>query len=69
MNVNIKDFAITMDIKNKGVELEVKEPNGGEHKGDLVVTKTGLIWCRGRTKRQNGKNISWNKFIEYMEAR
>ena len=43
MKVSIKDFTVTMEIKNKGVELDVYA-NDGTHRGDLVVTKTGLTW-------------------------
>jgi len=67
MKVSIKDLAVSMDIKNKGIELDVYD-NDGNHLGDLVITKTKLIWCHGRTKPENGNRITWNKFIELMEA-
>ena len=57
MNVSIKDLAVTMDVKNKGIELDVYD-NDGQHLGDLVVTKTKLVWCKGKTKAENGKAIS-----------
>jgi hypothetical protein len=68
MKVTIKNFAVTMEIKNKGVELDVYD-NRGEHLGDLVVTKTGLTWCRGRTTPANGQKISWEEFARLMQAR
>lgn len=68
MKVSIKDFAVTMEIKNKGVELDVYG-NDGTHRGDLVVTKTGLTWCKGKTTPANGKKISWDDFVTYMEFR
>ena len=40
----------------------------GNHLGDLVITKTKLIWCKGRTKPENGKAIKWRTFIEQMES-
>ena len=55
-----------MEIKNKGIELDVYD-NSGKHLGDLVVTKTKLIWCKGRTAPQNGRAISWVRFIEMMD--
>ncbi len=67
MNVNIKDLSVSMDIKNKGVELEIKDTDG-KHLGDLVVTKSKLIWCKGRRNRENGESISWKIFIDYMEG-
>lgn len=57
-----------MEIKNKGIELDVYD-NNEQHLGDLVVTKTKLVWCHGKTSVENGKAISWNDFIEYMQNR
>ena len=68
MKVAIKDFGLDLDIKNRGIEVSVADNDGG-HKGDLYVTKTGLIWCTGRTARENGKKISWDDFINDMVQR
>jgi hypothetical protein len=68
MQVDIKKFSVAMQVKTKGIELEVRSPDGQTHHGDLVVTKTGLTWCRGRTTPENGKPITWKAFIEYMES-
>jgi len=65
MKVFIKKLQVDMDIKNNGIELDVSETDGG-HKGDLYITKTQLIWCAGKTKRKNGKTISWDDFANYM---
>ena len=51
MKVSIKDLSVDMEIKNNGVELDVYTPDGSKHLGDLIVTKTGLNWCKGRTER------------------
>ncbi len=64
--VSIKSFDVDMDVKNNGVEFDVSH-NDGSHKGDLYVTKVGLIWCPGKTLRENGKKISWHDFAEYIE--
>jgi hypothetical protein len=63
--VKIKDFSVDMEIKNKGIELQVHIDD--EHQGDLVITKTGPEWCPGRTKAGNGLKISWKEFIEWAE--
>ncbi len=68
MKVTIKDFAIGMEIKSSGIEMEVRDTSGNQL-GDLIITKTQLIWCPGRTTRANGKTIRWVTFIEMMEAR
>ena len=62
MKVSVKKLSVNMDIKTKGVELEVRD-NQDQHLGDLYVTSTGLTWCRGRTTRRRGKKITWEKFI------
>jgi hypothetical protein len=66
MKVSVKDLSVTMEIKNNGIELDVYD-NAGKHLGDLVVTKSRLIWCKGKTDRKNGKPISWDEFIQMME--
>jgi len=68
MKVFIKDLSADIELKNNGVELEVRNPKG-EFLGDLVVTKSQLIWCKGKVKRENGKSISWKDFMAYMEGR
>lgn len=74
MKVKIKSFDVSMEIKNNGVELEVREPDDGktgkqgDRLGDCFVTKTGLVWCKGKTKRENGVQVSWKDFISWMES-
>jgi hypothetical protein len=68
VKVWIKDFAVDMELKNTGIELDVADPQGN-HLGDLIVTKTQLIWCQGRTRRENGKKIDWGEFIALMNER
>lgn len=67
VKVSIKDLSVDMAIKQNGMELDVYSPNGKDHLGDLVVTNTGLIWCKGRTLRKNGIKVSWSEFIRWME--
>ena len=57
---------VQMEVKNKGIEFEVRSPHG-DHLGDVVLTKTGLVWCKGKTDAKNGFKVSWNKFIEFAE--
>jgi hypothetical protein len=66
MNVNIKSFDVKMDVKNKGIEFEVRSPDGKTQLGDCYLTKTGLIWCPGKTKKKNGIGIKWEEFISLM---
>lgn len=68
MNVTIKDLSVEMEIKNKGVELDVYSPDGKTHHGDLIVTKSGMTWCKGKTGKPNGIKVSWAEFIKWAES-
>ncbi len=65
MKVSVKDFTVNMDVKTNGIEFEVRD-NNNRFRGDCFVTKTGLIWCEGKTPRENGERVSWNDFIDWM---
>jgi len=65
--VHVKSFDVEMEIKNKGVELEVRDTDG-TFLGDLIVTKTQIIWCKGKTSREHGKKLTWQKFADVMDT-
>lgn len=67
MKVVIKDFSVEMEIKNKGVDLQING-NNGEFKGQLSITRTGLIGCKGKTKRKTGVPVNWDQSIEWVEG-
>ncbi|HEX2986137.1 MAG TPA: hypothetical protein VHO71_04905 [Caproiciproducens sp.] len=67
MDVSIKRFDVEMLLKTNGMELDIKQPNGGEHIGDVVISKTGVTWCRGRTTPAHGISKSWDELIALME--
>lgn len=69
MNVKIKSFDVNMDVKKKGIELEVRTPNGDSQLGDCYVTMTSLIWCPGKTSKKNGIKIKWNDLINLMSSK
>ncbi len=54
MKVTIKKFNVEMEVKTNGIELGVRDDNGN-FLDDCYSTKTGLIWCEGRTTKSNGK--------------
>lgn len=68
MQVKIKDFVVAMEIKTSGIGLAIAHPSGRPHLGDLFVTAKGLIWCKGKTSRENGKAIKWKDFMAYMDG-
>lgn len=67
MDVNIKELQVEMPIKNNGITLSVAS-NDGKHIGNLIVTKTSLIYCAGKTQKENGVKIKWEDFIKYTES-
>ncbi|WP_105169923.1 hypothetical protein [Pseudoalteromonas sp. T1lg23B] len=64
MKVNIKSFDVAMEVKQKGVELEVRSPDGNNFHGDCYVTMTGLVWCLGKTSKAQGTKIKWEELME-----
>ncbi len=66
MDVEIKDFNVEMKVKNKGIKFSVRDPNNGRHKGNCYLTKTEITWCRGKTAKSNGKTVTWEDFICWM---
>jgi hypothetical protein len=67
MKVAIKSFDVQMDIKNRGIELEVKDTSG-KQVGDLFITRANVIWCPGKTTRANGITVNWQDFIQLMQS-
>jgi hypothetical protein len=69
MQVKIKSFDTgPIEILNNGIELEIRSPNGATQLGDLIVTKTRLEWCQGRTRAGNGVRKTWQEFIDWMNS-
>ena len=67
MKVSIKSFDVNMEVKTKGITFKVSD-NNGKHQGNLVLTKTRLTWCQGNQSLQNGKRVSWDDFISWMNG-
>lgn len=67
MKVSIKDLKVAMDVKNSGVEFQIND-NDDKQIGDLIITKANLIWCKGKTKKENGVKIKWEDFAAWAEG-
>lgn len=67
MKVRVKDLSIEMEVKSKGIEFGVRATDD-KHLGDLVLTNTGLTWCKGKISRKNGIKVRRKDFIAFMEA-
>ena len=55
-----------LEVKTKGIEFQVYD-NKDAFLGDCIVSKFGLTWCKGKTKRENGKKLKWRDFINSMQ--
>ena len=66
MDVSIKDLAVTMDLGNNGIELDVY--NGNNHLGDLRIGRGTIEWCKGQTRRGNGVQVNWSDLIKWLES-
>ena len=66
MQITSKEVVVGMMVKSDGIEFEIRDANK-KHWGALVLTMTGLTWCKGRRTRANGDHVSWEDFIEWME--
>jgi hypothetical protein len=63
MEVWIKSLEVDMQVKQKGIELEVRTKDGKDQLGDCYATMTGLVWCKGKTQKENGIKVKWEDFI------
>ncbi len=68
MAVEIKSLGLPIPIKTVGVEFEIRTTDNKEQLGDLYITGSKIIWCKGRTSKENGVSLSWDKFIKLVEA-
>ncbi len=67
MRVNIKQFNVDMEVKNSGIEFEVRSPDGKKHLGDLILTKSGVEWHKGRAS--SGPKKSWEELISFIDPK
>jgi len=68
MDIRIKEFAVDMNVENKGIELEVRSPDGSDQVGDCIVTKTQLTWCEGSIRRNKGTKIKWKDLATILSS-
>ena len=66
MKVKVKEFGLDLDVKTKGMVLDIYSPDGKRHLGDIQITKTGLTWCNG--KKRTGPKVTWQEFIDWMNS-
>lgn len=69
MNVIVKDFYVSMELKANGMELGVYTPDNQTQLGDCFVAMKGLTWCKGKTTRAKGILMPWETFIEICRSK
>jgi hypothetical protein len=65
MEVNVKKLDVAMQVKNNGIEFDIYD--GETFLGDFIVSKSGVIWCKGKTTRAKGKKVTWKALIAALE--
>ena len=63
MKVWIKKIEVEMQVKNNGVEFEVRSTDDTRQIGDCYATSTGLTWCLGKKTKQKGVQIKWGELM------
>ena len=58
-SAKIKNFSIEQILKTNGIEIQIDDKDG--QFGDIYVTKTGIIWCKGKTERSNGVKFTFDQ--------
>ncbi len=66
MRVSVKDLAVTMELGNNGIELDVFDGQDN-HLGDLRIGRGTIEWCKGRTRTGNGVRKTWEQLITFFE--
>lgn len=67
MAARIKSLDVDLQLGNNGVEIEVRTTDDSKQLGDLYVTRSGVIWCQGKTTRANGVKKCWDEVIQLFE--
>ncbi len=66
MKVSIKNFKVEMNLGNDGIELDIYDSKD-THLGDLRIGKAKIEWCKGATRKGNGKEVKWEQLIAFFE--
>ncbi|HEX3465974.1 MAG TPA: hypothetical protein VHS78_18140 [Candidatus Elarobacter sp.] len=66
MKVSVKDLAVTMNLGNNGITLDVYS-NDDKFLGDLRIGKATTEWCKGKTPAGNGHKVKWPDLIKFFE--
>lgn len=68
MKISVKNFKVTMELGNNGIELDVYSPDGKDYQGDIHIARGGVTWCKGKTQKANGMKVKWDDLIQFFET-
>ena len=68
MKVIIDDLQVSMELGNNGIILSIYDTDDS-YKGKLRIGKGTVEWCKGKTRKGNGKKANWNDLIDYFESK
>ena len=77
MKLLIKSFDVDMEVKTKGIEIDVyeldqKQADGttkkGDRLGDVILNKKGLTWCKEARPAAPRATKTWKEVITWMES-
>lgn len=69
MKLRIKEIKADIELKNNGMEIEVREEKeDGARLGDIIIARAGITWCKGKVGAANGIKLSWKEFIAAVET-
>jgi hypothetical protein len=64
MKVSVRSIYADIELKQNGMELEIRSPDDDKRFGDCYVTMKELIWCKGKITRAKGVPVLWQDFME-----
>ena len=66
MEVWVRDFFLSLQVKKKGIKLGIWDEDKG-HQGNLVINQLGIRWCPGKTQTRNGRLWTWRDLMEQRD--
>ncbi|MBU8834571.1 hypothetical protein [Mycolicibacterium goodii] len=58
---------VTIELKNKGITLHIKD-NTGKHVGDLRLGQATGEWMRGKVREGNGRKFRMQTLIDLLDS-
>ena len=69
MKVSVRSIYADIELKQNGLELQVRSRDDEVQLGDFYVTMKEPIWCKGKIPRGNGVRVLWQDFMEICSSK